>query len=108
MSDTQPPFYDPAPPPSGDDWPWPWMLGVLAVAGLIASAITLRSCVVAGLRVSIGAAGLALGAVLPGLVGDVAAFCGKAFVFIAIYGLVAPLESAVTGAAADAIVGDRR
>lgn len=61
----------------------------------------MKQIAVAMIRAAIGATGIVLAGYLPGGVASVASFCGHAFAFLAIYGLVLPLEMRITGGLAD-------
>lgn len=71
----------------------------------VVAPLTARALIVAGVRVSLGAVGIAIAMVLPGALGDAAAFAGKMMMFLGAYGLAIPLEGQVTGWVADKING---
>lgn len=103
-----PPFYDPMSrePPIGDPWPGiatPLVL-VFAIAGLIAEAFSVRAFIVAGLRLAFAGLAFALATLLPDLLAWITRMIGHTFLVIAIIGLAAPAESAVTGSIADTLL----
>lgn len=101
------PYGDPLPPPD---------LGIAGALFCLAAALylavsdllTTRVLLVASLRTAIGAAMIAASALLPEPLAGVGAFAGKMFVFLALYGLVTPLESRLTGSLADRILRKER
>lgn len=83
--------------------------GALIAAGAalylsVSDLLTARVFLVAALRTAIGAAVMAGSALLPGPLSSIGTFAGKMFVFLALYGLVTPLESRITGGLADRIL----
>lgn len=100
-------YGEPVPPP---DSGLAGALFVVAVALYLAVAdlLTARVLLVAALRVAIGAAIMTASTLAPEPVAGVGAFAGKMFIFLALYGLVTPLESRITGGLADRILRKER
>lgn len=73
----------------------------------ILETLTRKALVIAALRVSMGVIIMLMALALPGFLAKIVNFVGHMFLFVALYGLISPVEAKITGTLADVVIGKR-